>query len=120
MVCYMTKYSHTFEMPGINDACADLIAENAEHLISYINQNVHRHPYDNPVTRVGLVFKILLRSGNTTTKVSEAAIEQATSDLKHLLSHSTDPVEQKIYTDELIFLRKCTALDDLISLNTRT
>lgn len=113
------RYCHTFERPGINDACADLIAENAEQLINYINQNMHRAPYNNPVTRVGLVFKILLRTGNNTTKVSESAIEQATTDLKYLLAHSTDPVEQKIYTDELIFLRKCTALDDLISLNTK-
>lgn len=112
------SHSHTFELPEVNEACALLISENAEVLIDYIYQNTHRAPYDNPSVRVGLVLKTLLRAGNDATKVSTSTIEQATSDLTELLAHSNSSVERKIYTDELKFLRSCTMLDDLISLNT--
>jgi hypothetical protein len=114
----MTDYSHTFELPEVNDACGLLISENAELLIDYIYNHTDRPPYDNPTVRVGLVLKTLLRSGSDTAKVSASSIEQATADLTELLAHSNNVVERKIYTDELKFLRSCTMLDDLISLNT--
>lgn len=114
----MTDYSHTFELPEVNNACALLISENAELLITYIYQNTDRAPYDNPVTRVGLVIKTLLRSGNDAVNINASIIEPATEDLTSLIANSTSPVERKIYTDELTFLRRCTLLDDLISLNT--
>jgi len=114
----MTSYTHSFELPEVNDACALLISENAEVLIDYIYQNTEREPYNNPVVRVGLVIKTLLRSGNDVVTVNASIIEPATKDLTDLISASSNPVERKIYTDELKFLRRCTLLDDLISLNT--
>ena len=114
----MTDYSHTFELPEVNDACALLISENAEVLIEYIYNNTDRAPYDNPVTRVGLVIKTLLRAGNDVVNVNAAVIEPATKDLHGLIDGAASPVERKIYTDELTFLQRCTLLDDLISLNT--
>lgn len=116
----MTDHSHTFELAEVNDACGLLISENAESLIDFIYQNTDRTPYDNPVIRVGLVLKTLLRSGNDSAKVGAASIEPATKDLSDLLVNSTSAIERKIYTDELKFLRSCTMLDDLISLNTMT
>jgi hypothetical protein len=114
----MTDYSHTFELTEVNDACGLLISENAELLIDFIYKNIHRAPYDDPTVRVGLVLKTLLRSGNDSVKVSAPSIEPATNDLTGLLTNSSSDIERKIYTDELKFLRSCTILDDLISLNT--
>jgi hypothetical protein len=101
----------------VNDACALLISENAEVLIDYIYKHTDRAPYDDPKVRVGLVLKTLLRSGNDSATVNSSTIEPATSDLTELISQA-DPVERKVYTDELTFLHRCTLLDDLISLNT--
>lgn len=112
------SYSHTFELPEVGDACAVLISRNAEHLINNIYENSTVEPFDNPVVRVGLVLKTLLRTGNESAKVSADCIESATADLSELISNAETAVERKIYTDELKFLRSCTLLDDLISLNT--
>jgi hypothetical protein len=111
-------YSHTFEMDEVNNACTQLVSDNAEVLIDYIYRNTDRTPYNNPLIRIGLVLKTLLRSGNETVTINAATIEPATKDLTDLISKATCPVERKIYTDELKFLRSCTLLDDLISLNT--
>lgn len=112
------SYSHSFELPEISDACGILISRNAEHLINNIYENATVEPFDNPVIRVGLVLKTLLRTGNESAKVTADCIEPATSDLMELISNAETAIERKIYTDELKFLRSCTLLDDLISLNT--
>lgn len=114
----MTDYSHTFELPEVNEACVQLISENAELLINYIYQHTDREPYNNQVTRVGLVLKTLLRSGNDSVTINATVIEPVTCDLKELIAGTTDTYERTIYTEELKFLRGCTLLDDLISLNT--
>lgn len=114
----MTDYSHTFALDDVDEACAQLVSDNAELLIEYIYQNTDRAPYNNPITRIGLVLRTLLRSGNEAVTVNSSTIEPATHDLIELIAKATNPVERKIYTDELKFLRGCTLLDDLISLNT--
>jgi hypothetical protein len=115
----MNEYSHTFELPEVNDACAVLISQNAEHLINYIYQNSDKEPYDNINIRVGLVIKTLLRPGHTVT-VNIDVLEQAIQDLGQLIKSAPTQVERNIYTEELKFLNSCTFLDDLISLNTIT
>jgi len=114
----MTDYSHTFELPEVNEACGQLISENAELLIGFIYQNVDRAPYDSETVRVGLVLKTLLRPGDDNVRVNAKVIEPVLVDLKTLINGANDSLEKKIYTDELRFLQGCTLLDDLISLNT--
>jgi hypothetical protein len=112
------EYSHTFELGDVNNACVQLISDNAESLINYIYNNTDKEPYTNPVTRIGLVLKTLLRSGGESVTIKANVIEPATDDLQNLITGCDNLVQQKIYTDELKFLRSCTLLDDLISLNT--
>lgn len=112
------EYSHTFELEDVNNACVQLISDNAESLINYIYDNTDKEPYNNPVTRIGLVLKTLLRSGGESVTIKANVIEPATDDLQNLITGCENLVQQKIYTDELKFLRSCTLLDDLISLNT--
>ena len=112
------EYSHTFELDNVQQACAQLISENAEFLINHIYDSTDREPYNDPVTRVGLVLKTLLKSGGESVTVRSDVIEPATEDLQNLITSCNDLVKQKIYADELKFLRSCTLLDDLISLNT--
>ena len=112
------EYSHTFELDNVQYACMHLISENAEFLINYIYDSTDREPYNDPVTRVGLVLKTLLKSGGDSVTVRSDVIEPATEDLQNLITSCDDLVKQKIYADELKFLRSCTLLDDLISLNT--
>jgi hypothetical protein len=112
------EYSHTFELGDVNNACVQLISDNAESLINYIYNNTDKEPYTNPVTRIGLVLKTLLRSGGESVTIKANIIDPATDDLQNLITGCDNLVQQKIYTDELKFLRSCTLLDDLISLNT--
>lgn len=110
--------SHTFELPEVNNACSQLISENASLLIDYIYNNTDRAPYNDPIMRVGLVLKTLLRSGNDSVTVNASTIEPATKDLQVLVNNAQSPIQRSIYMEELKFLRGCTLLDDLISLNT--
>ena len=112
------EYSHTFELDDVNNASVQLISDNAESLINYIYDNTDKEPYNDPLTRVGLVLKTLLKSGGESVTVKANVIEPATDDLQNLITGCENLVQQKIYTDELKFLRSCTLLDDLISLNT--
>jgi hypothetical protein len=111
-------YSHTFELPKVNEACTELISRNAEYLINYIYEHTEEEPFTDPRVRVGLVLKTLLRSGNDSVTVNSSVIEPATKDLSDLANNSSSQVERNIYIEELKFLRSCTLLDDLISLNT--
>ncbi len=112
------EYSHTFELDDVNNASVQLISDNAESLINYIYDNTEKEPYNDPLTRVGLVLKTLLKSGGESVTIKASVIEPATDDLQNLITGCENLVQQKIYTDELKFLRSCTLLDDLISLNT--
>ena len=112
------EYSHTFELDDVNNASVQLISDNAESLINYIYDNTEKEPYNDPLTRIGLVLKTLLKSGGESVTIKANVIEPATDDLQNLITGCENLVQQKIYTDELKFLRSCTLLDDLISLNT--
>lgn len=110
--------THTFELESVNNACSQLISDNAQHLIRYIYSHQQDYPYNDPKTRVGLVLKTLLKTGNEVATVKSDAIEPAIKDLTKLINESPSQSERNVYTDELKFLGSCTILDDLISLNT--
>lgn len=114
----MSDYSHSFERPEVGTACAELISRNAEYLINYIYDHTEEPPFNDPYIRVGVVLKTLLRSGNDSVVVNSNVIEPATQDLTDIVANTTTQVERSIYIEELKFLRTCTLLDDLISLNT--
>ena len=114
----MDMFCQTFELPEVKDACGELISRNAEVLIKDIYDNVDCAPFNNKRVRVGTVLKILLRSGDQTAAVNADVIEPATEDLSELIRESRNPEQKHIYVEELKFLRRCTLLDDLISLNT--
>ena len=115
----LTQYSHTFELPEVTRATAQLISDNAEYLIRYIYKN--NEAYSDPVIRVGLVIKILLRGGeDASTPVDTTILDPVMRDLNDLVSHASNQIVRQIYTDELKFVRSCAISDDLISLNTAT
>ena len=108
--------THTFELPEVKEATLKLITDNAPHLINYIYNNRHISPYNNPQVRIGLVMKTLLK---TETNTDSSIIEPAINDLVALISETKDPRIANVYTEELRFLRSCTILDDMITLNTK-
>lgn len=112
------SYQQTFELPAVKTACGDLIARNAEVLIADIYENTTEAPFNDPQIRVGTVLKILLRSGSDNATVSAAVIDPVTKDMSLLILETDDPTQKQLYVEELKFLKRCTLLDDLISLNT--
>ena len=110
--------THSFELPEVKDATMRLISDNAEHLIRYIYSNKTAEPYTNPLVRVGLVLKTLLKTTGSQAMKGEI-IEPAINDLINLISSTKDPRLTDVYQEELRFLKSCTILDDMITLNTR-
>lgn len=111
--------SHTFELPLVKEATQKLISDNATLLINSIYSKKDESPYDDPVVRVGLVLKTLLRSGSETNTraISSDIIDPALEDLLSLIKETTDQQQKEIYSEELRFLHSCTLLDDMITLN---
>jgi hypothetical protein len=116
----MSVFEHTFELESVQQACLDLISENAEHLIRHIYTNSNRAPYNDPRIRVGLALKTLLRSSDSsdTVIVNSEAVNPVIFDLTELMSKASSSVERRMLTDELTFLERCTQLEELVSLNT--
>ncbi len=106
--------AHTFELTEVKDATMKLIADNADHLVKYIYENKGRAPYTDPSIRVGLVMKTLLKTDNA---IKSDTIEPAINDLLLLISQTTDSRRTEVYQEELRFLKSCTILDDMITLN---
>lgn len=106
----------TFERDDVKSATLQLIAENAKHLIQHVYD--HTDTYSDPVVRVGLVLKILLKSGKETQTVDAEVIEPAMEDLTQLINNTEDVSQKSIYSEELRFLKHCTFYNDLITLNT--
>jgi hypothetical protein len=93
----MNEYVHTFELQDVNEACAVLISQNAEHLINFIYQSTDQVPYNNTRTRVGLVLKTLMRGpDNGTVLISSDIIEPVTHDLEELIEASSTDRAQNI------------------------
>ena len=115
-----TPIRHTFELDSVKEACTDLIAQNAEHLISYIYANQHVTPYNDPTIRVGLSIKTLLKSPDSAESVivNSEVINPVMEDLTGLINASKNEVEKEALMAELTFLQRCTQLDELVSLNT--
>jgi hypothetical protein len=59
-------------------------------------------------------MKTLLKTENT---VKSDTIEPVINDLLDLINSSRDPRMTEIYQEELRFLKSCSILDDMITLN---
>jgi hypothetical protein len=110
--------NHTFELAEVKEATLTLISENAKHLIQYIYNNKDRKPYNLANIRIGLVMKTLLKADSTSYSVSSDTLEPVVEDLLHLIRDCKDSGMAEVYKDELRFLRSCSILDDMITLNT--
>ena len=113
------ELAQTFELTEVKQAIQQLISDNAEYLIHYIYSHTDQAPYDDARVRVGLVLKILLRSGNVTNNVSSDVVDPAIDDLQSLMTAERNPEQRRTYSDEIRFLKHCTILDDMITLNTQ-
>ena len=111
--------THSFELPEVKEATLKLITDNAEHLINYIYNNKAIQPYNKGNVRVGLVIKTLLKTDSNISPIKSATIEPAINDLLALISETKDPRVIAVYQEELRFLKSCTILDDMITLNTK-
>jgi hypothetical protein len=106
---------NTFNLAEVNNATDMLIGQNAEYLINYIYEHQKIEPYVNPVIRIGLALKILLKSNKEFTITT---LSPTIDDLTLLINSSPDSELRKTYIDELKYVQSCTLNDDLISLNT--
>ena len=113
-----TVLTHSFELPEVKEATLKLITDNAEHLINYIYANPSKEPYNKSPVRVGLVIKTLLKTDSATKPIKSTTIEPAINDLLSLISETKDQRVIAVYQEELRFLKSCTILDDMITLNT--
>jgi hypothetical protein len=107
--------TNTFNLVQVNEATAELIGHNAAYLINYIYAHKDRAPYSDPLTRVGLVLKTLLKSNRD---MDIQTLSPPIEDLTVLINEAVDPALRRTYLDELKYLRSCALNDDLISLNT--
>jgi hypothetical protein len=107
--------SHTFKLPGVQQATEALITENADHLISYIYKKQSVAPFNEPTIRVGLSIKTVLKAKDGS--INAVTLLPVIEDLRILLAAAEDPAQREIYQMEIKFLYKCMQLDDLISLN---
>ena len=110
--------THSFELPEVKEATAQLISDNAEHLSNYIYKHTKEAPYNSPIVRVGLVLKTMLKIADNVNPVKSETIEPAINDLMQLISTSKDASLTEVYQEELRFLKSCIILDDMITLNT--
>jgi hypothetical protein len=106
--------THSFELTEVKEATMKLISDNADHLINYIYTHKDTSPYNVPLIRVGLVMKTLLKTDKT---VKSDTIEPVITDILDLISGTKDPRFTEIYQEELRFLKSCSILDDMITLN---
>ena len=106
---------NTFNLPSVNEATAELIGQNAVYLIDYIYANRSKAPYTDPLIRVGLVLKTLLKSNQ---ELDMKTLSPAIEDLTTLINTTKDDTLRRAFNDELKYLQSCSVNDDLISLNT--
>lgn len=100
---------------SVKHAGLQLITDNAEHLISYIYENIHRSPYDDVETRAGLAVKILLQTG---VRGSSEILNPIAEDLNSMLNdptHLQNESKRKALNDELLLINKLLILDEEIS-----
>ena len=112
--------THTFELVEVREATLKLISDNATHLINYIYDNKTKVPYNSQQVRIGLVMKTLLKTDTNSQAINSATLDLVINDLSNLISCTQDSRLTDVYTEELRFLRSCTILDDMITLNTNT
>jgi hypothetical protein len=106
---------NTFNLKSVNEASEELIGQNAEYLIKYIYEKKTVHPYTDPLIRIGLALKTLLKAH---CEIPLSTISPVMDDLTEIINQATDPAIRKVYLEELKFLQSCSINDDLISLNT--
>lgn len=109
--------THTFMLDSVKSAVEMLIIDNASTLIHWIYQNMDKEPYVDPVVRVGLVQKILLKTQNDNV-VDSDILEPVVDDLNFLLKSSKDPKQVDVYREELSFIKQCSIHSDMVTLNT--
>jgi len=85
-------------------------------LIGYIYAHKEEAPFNEPIVRVGLSMKTVLKAADGS--VNSVALLPVIEDLRALLDGAANDRESEIYQMEIKFLYKCMQLDDLISLNT--
>lgn len=107
----------TFERQDVKDASNTLITENAEYLIKYIYSNAQKSPYNDPVIRVGMVIRIIFK---VSSSLDADVLEPVITDLEYLVKNERNPVQRKIYSEELDFVQHYTIKCDLITLNNLT
>ena len=106
---------NTFNLKQVNEATEELIGQNAEYLIKYIYDNKELTPYKDPIVRIGLSLKTLLKAN---CEIPLATISPVIDDLSELINKTSDVLLRKTYLEELKFVQSCSINDDLISLNT--
>ena len=106
---------NTFNLKQVNEATEILIGQNAEYLIKYIYDNKEIAPYTDPIIRIGLALKTLLKAN---CEIPIDTISSVIDDLSELINTTKDRAARKTYLEELKFIQSCSINDDLISLNT--
>jgi hypothetical protein len=110
--------SHSFELPEVKEATLKLISDNATHLIKFIYDNQDQEPYNDPLVRVGLAMKTLLKADMESSHLNSTIVDPVIADLLNMIASCKDSRLVPVYTEELRFLKSCTILDDMITLNT--
>jgi hypothetical protein len=114
----MASASQTFERKDVTDATLMLIQDNAEHLISYIYKNKDKAPYNDPVVRVGLTLKTLLKVDANRCLIDGDVLEPAINELTQLRNNAKGTAQYSVYDTELRYLSCCVVHSDLVTLNT--
>lgn len=94
-----------------------MITDNAEYLVKQVYASREKEPYNDKLTRVGLVMKVLLKSGISDNQVSKEVLDPVIADVEELIDETEDVVQKDLYSKELRYLLQHTLFDDILTLN---
>jgi hypothetical protein len=109
------SYSQTFERPDVKIAARNLMKNMAPTLIKSIYRN--KEEYNEPVVRVGLVLKVLLKLDLEKNPLDSDILEPVIDDLRQVIKNTQDEFQKNIYEDELRYLKCCIIHSDMVTLN---